>query len=214
MSVDERLRHTYRRDEPMSAHSLATSYDAVVAGSRRRRRRHRVVVGAAALSVLGVAATLLVLSGIDTSRDLQPAPPGPSQTTTDVKELARGLDGTWRSLPLTRARVAAGLRDSGLTEQAADYVRSQLPEGRFRVVLTVSGGIASARVGDVRAPTDRILLFDGNRVELRPSRDRPAGSAFSWALNGETLSLHLMAPDPADVDAVATYTLTPFVRFR
>src|SRR5687768_13728032 len=104
MSVEERLRRTYRDDESASVTSLVSSFDAVMHGSRRRHRE-RVIAGGVVLGVAALVTVLTVLSALRPPDAVEPASPRPSVTGTAADLIAGGLGGTWRSLPMTRAQV-------------------------------------------------------------------------------------------------------------
>ena len=221
MSVEERLRQAYRDDESASETSLVSSFDAVVSGSRRRHRQRVVAVGL----VLGVAAlvTLVtVLSALRPPDAVEPAQPRPIVTGSAADIIAGGLGGTWRSLPMTRAQVIQGLRDEGFAKYAADYARTQLPRGAFRVHLRLDEEEVSVRIGNRETRTSRILRVESNEIELRPEEAWTGASTFSWALNGGALFLYFESTTldppvtpggfPAGVYDVATYGLATFTR--
>jgi hypothetical protein len=225
MSVDERLRAAYHRDAASTPPPVAVAgpYDAVLAGSLRRRRQ-RVLAGT---SLLALAAAVVAVTSLGAGRTHEapgPAPLGPAVTVTppDTGLAPEGFQGTWRSQPLTRELVVDGLREAGLGAHGQAYVRTVLPEGRFRVRMVVTGDVVTSRVG--RLPAQRLYVVSAprNQVELRPANVRTGGSYFVLALYGDRMTLHFQATDvdpaldgrsfPPEVYDVATFTLTAFTR--
>jgi hypothetical protein len=218
MSVEERLRHAYR-DDDTTRMPLVSSYDAVVAGSRRRRRQ-RIVARGLVTAVAGLAIVVAVLSAIRPSDSIEPAPPSRTITGSTGEVLAGGVTGTWRSQQMTRATVVQGLRDAGFATHAADYARTRLPHGQFRVHLLVDENEISVRVGNREASTSAIVGLHANRIELHPDGAGAGTTTLLWRLDGGALfllfdSTTALPPDgafPAGMDEVATYNLAAFSR--
>jgi hypothetical protein len=218
MSVEERLRHAYRDDE-VTVDSTHSSYEAVISGSRRRHRERMIAGGA--LGAIAVLATLVaVMSAVRPEAEIQPAPPGKVVTGTTTEIIQGGLKGTWRSLPLTRAQVTQELRDQGFQQYAADYARTRLPNGTFRVHLMIDENDISVSVGHGPWRTSQIVRIVSDQLEVRPDGAPGDITTLWWSWNTGALTLRFESTTqipppggfPAGLDDIAAYDLTFFSR--
>jgi hypothetical protein len=219
MSVEQRLRLAYR-DEDTAATSLGSTYRAVVDGSRRRSRQR----ASATIAAIGMAALATVVALQSTARQpesLEPAPPPHSVITPSGRELlAGGLEGTWRSQPMSRQLVVQMLRDEGYATYATDYASTHLPRGTFRIHLRIDENEISVRVGNRRARAGDIVKVEVDQIEIRPRDGRAGTTTYGWRLDGGALFLRFESSNwtpssgdfPAGVYAVATYNLAIFSR--
>lgn len=225
MSVDTRIRDALRAEDRTWEASTQAAYDAVVTGARHRLIVRRTAVG----STLAVA-TLLAGIAFAPHRDSgpDPAPPAPTPTVgddrSDAGQLPYGqqpLDGRWQTRPLTRADIAATLREAGLTRFAEDYATT-FPAGRFRLQLTTFAGnvVLRVRAGTDEEAVDREFLQPAGRtLTLRPGTAGYGSTTFRWSVAGDRLTLTFQRTAgpgldgfPAEVRQRALYTTAPFTR--
>jgi hypothetical protein len=228
MSVDARIRQGFTMiDNKLPTVDTVEGYEILDREIRRTTHRRHAIIGAAAAAAVLVATAGGVLLNRGGDGKVEPAPPpAPMPSVVDNGSDAQApygngpLDGTWQTRSLTRADIAATLREAGLNSYAQDYAAS-FPDGRFRLRMTsYAGNIVLRTVTGTRLQlvNREFLEPGGSTLTIRPGDLHVGKTTYRYTVEADQLTLTFLrtsAPGfgvPGEVRQRALYTTAPFTR--
>lgn len=219
MSVDQRIRQAFADLEVPTVPEVNQALDRVLLAERRGRVRRRAAIASGVAAAVAAGAVVWGVLPHDGTDSPAPAPPAPSQSSSDHPPLV----GRWATRALTRDVVRGHLSDLGFGRYA-ERVVAELPQGRFRLRLYVAaagrwvlwtwGDEGTEVYYDEAQPTTR-----GDRLFLDPFGTSFEGTTYEMQRSATRLRLRFVDTDepashgvPGAVWQQALYTVAPFVQ--